>query len=69
MSTKEDRLKDKPITLVGWVLRHVIIAPISAKYWNILFVCLIGLIHYVQSPVFQLWHDGSSWVEPVLSRG
>ena len=32
-----------------------------------LFVCLFDLILYVQSTIFQLNRDGSSWVEPVLS--
>ena len=31
-------------------------------------VCLFCLILYVPSTVFQLNRDGSSWVEPVLSR-
>ena len=31
------------------------------------FVCLIDLILYVPSTIFQLNRDGSSWVEPVLS--
>ena len=31
------------------------------------FVCLFGLILYVPSTIFQLYRDGSSWVEPVLS--
>ena len=30
-------------------------------------VCLFDLILYVQSTIFQLNRDGSSWVEPVLS--
>ena len=29
--------------------------------------CLIDLIIYVPSTIFQLYRDGSSWVEPVLS--
>ena len=29
--------------------------------------CLFDLILYVQSAIFQLYRDGSSWVEPVLS--
>ena len=28
---------------------------------------LFDLILYVQSTIFQLYRDGSSWVEPVLS--
>ena len=32
-----------------------------------LFVCLFDLILYVPSTIFQLYRDGSSWVEPVLS--
>ena len=31
------------------------------------FVCLLDLILYIPSPIFQLNRDGSSWVEPVLS--
>ena len=31
------------------------------------YVCLIDLILYVPSTIFQLCRDGSSWVEPVLS--
>ena len=34
---------------------------------NLVFVCLIDLIIYVPSTIFQLNRDGSSWVEPVLS--
>ena len=31
-------------------------------------VCLFDdLVLYVQSTIFQLYRDGSSWVEPVLS--
>ena len=30
-------------------------------------VCLFDLILYVPSTIFQLYRDGSSWVEPVLS--
>ena len=33
-----------------------------------LFVCLFDLILYVPSTIFQLYRDGSSWVEPVLSK-
>ena len=29
--------------------------------------CLIDLILYVPSTIFQLYRDGSFWVEPVLS--
>ena len=32
------------------------------------FVCLFDLILYVPSTIFQLNRDGSSWVEPVLSK-
>ena len=31
------------------------------------FVCLFDLILYVPSTIFQIYRDGSSWVEPVLS--
>ena len=30
-------------------------------------LCLFDLILYVPSTIFQLYRDGSSWVEPVLS--
>ena len=33
----------------------------------VLFVCLFDLILYVPSTIFQLYRDGSSLVEPVLS--
>ena len=32
------------------------------------FVCSFDLILYVQSTIFHLNRDGSSWVEPVLSK-
>ena len=32
------------------------------------FFCLFDLILYVPSTIFQLNRDGSSWVEPVLSK-
>ena len=32
-----------------------------------LIICLFDLILYVPSTIFQLYRDGSSWVEPVLS--
>ena len=32
-----------------------------------LYVCLFDFILYVPSTIFQLYRDGSSWVEPVLS--
>ena len=32
-----------------------------------MFVCLFDLILYVPATIFQLYRDGSSWVEPVLS--
>ena len=34
---------------------------------KLLFVCMFDLILYVPSKIFQLYRDGSSWVEPVLS--
>ena len=34
---------------------------------TITLVCLFDLILYIQSTIFQLDRDGSSWVEPVLS--
>ena len=38
----------------------VISESMRTKYW-------FDLIHYVPSTIFQLYRDGSSWVEPVLS--
>ena len=32
------------------------------------FICLFDLILYVPSTIFQINRDGSSWVEPVLSK-
>ena len=34
----------------------------------VIHVCLFDLIFYVPSTIFQLKRDGSSWVEPVLSK-
>ena len=34
---------------------------------HVCFFCLFDLILYVQSTIFQVNTDGSSWVEPVLS--
>ena len=42
---------------------HVAMAVIV----SIMFVCLFDLILYVPSTIFQLYRDGSSWDEPVLS--
>ena len=36
-------------------------------YVFFLFFFLFDLILYVPSTIFQLYRDGSSWVEPVLS--
>ena len=33
----------------------------------LIFVCLFDLILYVPTTIFQLYRDGPSWVEPVLS--
>ena len=32
------------------------------------FVCFFELNLYVPSTIFQLYRDGSSWIEPVLSK-
>ena len=34
---------------------------------SVVWFCLFDLILYVPSTIFQLYRDGSSWVEPVLS--
>ena len=36
-------------------------------YIYIFMICLFDLILNVPSTIFQLYRDGSSWVEPVLS--
>ena len=45
--------------------------PLIKWYWGKIclpsFVCLFDLIHYVPSTIFQLYRDGSSWVDPVIS--
>ena len=50
---------------------HNICAKLFVSSTNIalvcLFVCLFDLILYVPSTIFQLYRDGSTWVEPVLS--
>ena len=35
---------------------------------NMTYFCLFDLILYVPSTIFQLYRDGSSWVEPVQAR-
>ena len=42
--------------------------PEPFKHIKTFFVCLFDLILYVPSTIFQLYRDGSSWVEPVLSK-
>ena len=46
-----------------WDLRAFVISAWDLRY----FVCLFDLILYVPSTIFQLYRDGSSWIEPVLS--
>ena len=46
--------------------------PLQARYYGPYtvdkkIVCLFDLIIYVPSTIFQLYRNGSSWVEPVLS--
>ena len=45
-----------PVTLIGSFNRSVLKSFV-----------LFDLILYVPSTIFQLYRDGSSWVEPVLS--
>ena len=44
---------------------HMIVKLIKNRILYI--ICLFDLILYVQSTIFQLYRDGPSWVEPVLS--
>ena len=44
-----------------------IITILHSKFFLICF-CLFDLILYVPSAIFHLNRDGSSWVEPVLSK-
>ena len=44
----------------------IIFSPVAES--NALVVCLFDLILKSKSIIFQLLRDGSSWVEPVLSR-
>ena len=46
--------------------RDIRFEHIDNAFW-FCFVCLFDLILYVPSTIFQLYRDGSSWVEPVLS--
>ena len=39
----------------------------SSTHSTLYLFCLFDLILYVTSTIFQLYRDGSSWVEPVLS--
>ena len=49
-----------PHSAVGW-------SPVYVVPTYLFGFCLFGLILYVPSTIFQLYRDGSSWVEPVLS--
>ena len=52
------------------VKRKTCVIAILAFTWfqpNSHRVCLFALILYVPSTIFQLYRDGSSWVEPVLN--
>ena len=40
---------------------------VSRMFCTLAFACLFDLILYVPSTIFQLYRDGSSWVEPVIS--
>ena len=40
---------------------------VGASLSNLERICLFDLFLYVPSTIFQLYRDGSSWVEPVLS--
>ena len=39
-----------------------------AQLFKFCFVCLFDLILYVLSTIFQLYRDGSTWVEAVLIK-
>ena len=59
-------------TLIGRVNTEYVYELYPSKYlqhssYKQFLFCLFDLILYVQSTVFHLNRDGSSWVEPVLS--
>ena len=47
-------------------LQSLLVRKVLNQHWKSDF-CLFDLILYVPSTIFQLYRDGSSWVEPVLS--
>ena len=59
--TREPHCFNGIVTLATRVCKQ----PIIALYFE--FDFLFNLILYVPSTIFQLYRDGSSWVEPVLS--
>ena len=59
--------KCRPKVLQNAPLEHTAILLTCIKRSSIL-ICLFDLILYVPSIIFQLIRDGSSWIEPVLSK-
>ena len=54
---------------VIFMLYHSVKKSSKAKQiWNFNGFCLFDLIFYIPVNNFQLCRDGSSWVEPVLSK-
>ena len=51
----------------AWGMLSLLTADHRVKSRLVCFVCLFDLILYVPSTIFQLYRDGSFWVEPVLS--
>ena len=49
------------------MIEVVVDDDIFAFVVEVVIACLFDLILYVPSTIFQLYRDGSSWVEPVLS--
>ena len=59
MLANPDQMQHSRTTNHGYKVYNYII------YWRLcFFVCLFDLILYVPSTIFQLYRDGSSWVEP-----
>ena len=57
------------ILICLYMFRYIgVPVSVDAQYdWTWLIILLFDLILYVPSTIFQLYRDGYSWVEPVLS--
>ena len=76
VGTQKNRLNEMVI-LCTQKHMFMVVSGLPGAFYSIIFwgvittlgseICLFVLILHVPSTIFQLYRDGSSWVEPVLS--